>query len=176
MKMSAMLKYKKAEELLKKYKGYSLNVGSGNYNFPADINTDKDTDDLNGKLQYADNTFDTITAFQVIEHLDNPWNAIREIRRILKPKGHFIFSIPNTWNLQNRLLFLFKGEMDRYRNDNGHQVIFTNKTLKDFIKGFKLVEKGYLHKTFPLNKIPKLRTFIKTGMLQSQVVYFVIQK
>lgn len=38
------------------------------------------------------NKFDTIIATQVLEHLYNPFKAVEEIRRILKPNGYFIAS------------------------------------------------------------------------------------
>jgi|GEM_PF-6162975 len=46
-------------------------------------------------LPYADNTFDIITAANVIYLIDDPWAAIREIVRILKPKGHFSMLNPS---------------------------------------------------------------------------------
>lgn len=41
------------------------------------------------------NTFDFVVAFQVIEHIKNDMDFVREVRRVLKPEGKFIVSTPN---------------------------------------------------------------------------------
>jgi SAM-dependent methyltransferase len=44
---------------------------------------------------FADASFDTILAFQVIEHIENDEEFVREVRRLLKPGGLFLVSTPN---------------------------------------------------------------------------------
>ena len=72
-------------------RGYSmrtldLTAGSG-----ADyVGTVEDT-----KLGEA--TFDLVLCTQVIEHCDDPKQAMAEIRRILKPSGYLIVSAPHVW-------------------------------------------------------------------------------
>lgn len=44
---------------------------------------------------FADNSFDVVISFQVIEHIQNDALYMEEIRRVLKPGGKFIFSTPN---------------------------------------------------------------------------------
>jgi len=46
------------------------------------------------KLTFADNTFDTISFLEVLEHLSNPQAAIHECQRVLKPNGKLFFSMP----------------------------------------------------------------------------------
>jgi SAM-dependent methyltransferase len=43
----------------------------------------------------ADNSFDTVVSFQVIEHIENDRLFLEEIRRVLKPGGTAIISTPN---------------------------------------------------------------------------------
>ena len=38
--------------------------------------------------------FDTVTAFQVLEHLHNPDIALQRVRAVLKPRGVFVASVP----------------------------------------------------------------------------------
>ncbi len=45
----------------------------------------------------GDATFDLVVCTQVLEHCLNPWQAVREIRRILRPGGHLIASAPHVW-------------------------------------------------------------------------------
>lgn len=61
---------------------------------------------LDGGADYAgtaestglpDGSFDLVLCTQVLEHCMNPWAAIREIHRILKPGGHVIASAPHVW-------------------------------------------------------------------------------
>jgi SAM-dependent methyltransferase len=44
-----------------------------------------------------DAAFDLVLCTQVLEHSDDPWKGIREIRRILKPGGHALLSVPHVW-------------------------------------------------------------------------------
>lgn len=43
----------------------------------------------------ADNTFDFVISFQVIEHIQNDKEYVKEIHRVLKPSGKFIVTTPN---------------------------------------------------------------------------------
>jgi len=45
-------------------------------------------------LPFADSTYDFIFASHVLEHVANDQNAIREIRRILKPNGIAVLPVP----------------------------------------------------------------------------------
>lgn len=61
------------------------------------------------KLPYEDETFDVITSSEVIEHLQNPRNLVRESYRLLKQDGLLIMTTPNILNMNSRLRFLFSG-------------------------------------------------------------------
>ena len=47
------------------------------------------------RLPFSDDSFDLITANMVVEHLSDPETQFREISRVLKPNGVFIFHTPN---------------------------------------------------------------------------------
>ncbi len=46
-------------------------------------------------LPYGDGAFDLVVAFEVIEHLEDWRDFLREVRRVLAPAGQFIVSTPN---------------------------------------------------------------------------------
>ena len=74
-------------------------------------------------LPFIDQSFDLIVCLWVLEHLKNPAATLREVRRVLAPRGHFVFLTPNMRNplmvvnrfgkalpsLQRRLVPMFYG-------------------------------------------------------------------
>lgn len=66
------------------------------------------------KLPYADNTFDLITAIEVLEHMENPGFFLSELKRVLKPEGRIILTTPNTQSLIARLRLLLTGKLKSF--------------------------------------------------------------
>jgi ubiquinone/menaquinone biosynthesis C-methylase UbiE len=56
-----------------------------------------------GALPFPDNTFDLATANMVVEHLERPRVEFREILRVLKPGGVFLFHTPNAYGYSTLL-------------------------------------------------------------------------
>jgi len=57
-------------------------------------------------LPFAGGSFDLIVCVWVLEHLKDPAAMLREVRRVLRPGGHFVFVTPNMRNplmLANRI-------------------------------------------------------------------------
>jgi SAM-dependent methyltransferase len=57
-------------------------------------------------LPFVDESFDLIVSLWVLEHLRDPAGVLREVHRVLKPGGHFVFVTPNMRNplmLANRI-------------------------------------------------------------------------
>jgi ubiquinone/menaquinone biosynthesis C-methylase UbiE len=53
------------------------------------------------QLPFGNESFDLIVCIWVLEHLRSPETVLREVRRVLRPGGHFVFLTPN---LRNPLL------------------------------------------------------------------------
>jgi len=71
--------------------------------------------DLAGTLPYASESFDYITSLDGLEHIDSPPQAFREYRRLLKPGGHLIISVPNIMNIEERLKWLLFGYTSHFK-------------------------------------------------------------
>ena len=52
---------------------------------------------------FADNSWDVVTLFDVLEHTSNPSLHLKEVIRILKPGGWFIIKVPHPVSYQARL-------------------------------------------------------------------------
>lgn len=71
-------------------------------------------------IPLRDQTFDVITANMVVEHLDRPDLVFREVQRLLRPGGVFVFHTTNARNpflaaaaripqgLKNRMVYMFE--------------------------------------------------------------------
>ncbi len=74
--------------------------------------------DLNDSIPFEDEFFDLAVSLEGIEHLENPFQFIREISRVLRQGGYFILSTPNICNLEERLNYLFRGSFYRFISPN----------------------------------------------------------
>lgn len=102
---------------------------------------------LNEKFPYKDKTFDYVVLTEVIEHLENPHQTVRECNRILKPNGKVIITTPNITNIFSRLKFLINGEFfcfSKPERDSrfGHITPVPHWLMEDIFRryGFKLTE------------------------------------
>jgi SAM-dependent methyltransferase len=49
-------------------------------------------------IPYEDNRFDVVFSDNVLEHLEEPLQVFREVNRVLKPGGVFLFKTPNKYH------------------------------------------------------------------------------
>lgn len=47
------------------------------------------------EANFPDNSFDAVTMSSIVEHLYNPYETLREIKRVLRPEGLLWFDAPN---------------------------------------------------------------------------------
>jgi SAM-dependent methyltransferase len=52
---------------------------------------------LDDHLPFLDNSFDVVTMLAVLEHIEYEEDILREIRRILRPNGFLILTVPSVW-------------------------------------------------------------------------------
>ncbi len=49
------------------------------------------------ELPFENCSFDTVTSTEVLEHVPDPLRALKEMRRVLRPSGVLIVSVPMHW-------------------------------------------------------------------------------
>jgi SAM-dependent methyltransferase len=92
-------------------RGDCLDAGSGRSPFRERLSakgtslTSIDVEDRAGQVdhiadsqqmpQIAGGSFDTILCTQVLEHIPRPWDAMRELARVLRPNGTLIVTVPH---------------------------------------------------------------------------------
>ena len=57
-------------------------------------------------LPFEDASFDAVVAGELLEHVRFPDGLVAEVRRLLRPGGVFVGSVPNAFRVQSRLRFL----------------------------------------------------------------------
>jgi 2-polyprenyl-3-methyl-5-hydroxy-6-metoxy-1,4-benzoquinol methylase len=83
-------------------------------------------------LDELEGPFDTIVAYDVLEHLVDPWLILRRLREITAPGGRLQVSVPNARHLSLALDLLFRGTFgytDFAHRDITHLRWFTRKDI-----------------------------------------------
>lgn len=91
------------------------------------------------QLRLPQASYDVVTLYDVIEHLEDPLATLREIRRILKPDGLLHLVTPNVGGLQARLL----GRHWYHYKPGEHLVYFSPATLRVAIERTDLAWHGW---------------------------------
>lgn len=100
--------------------------------------------DVQEKFPFPNNYFDTVVSEDVIEHLFFPEKTLKEIYRVLKPRGVFIGSVPNHFNWYHRFCFLLAKPEKSFLFRNAKHIsdnFWTKKGLIHLLKssGFKVI-------------------------------------
>lgn len=71
-------------------------------------------------LPWPDGFFDAAAAWCVLPHLENPFHCIREVHRVLRPGGVFVFSTPHLAARPSIAYLKARGDFASYRPSNNH--------------------------------------------------------
>lgn len=120
--------------------------------------------DLDEGISKNDNEFDVVWAGDIIEHVFDPINLIKEINRILKKDGILILGIPSDVGLISRIKVLlgqsYQEQMYRRSGFYKHHTFFNLSLIKFMLKkanlSIKEVEKVLIinRKRFRANLMP----------------------
>ncbi|HLG07651.1 MAG TPA: methyltransferase domain-containing protein [Gaiellaceae bacterium] len=92
-------------------------------------------------LPFEDGSFDAVVAGELLEHLQFPDALVAEIRRVLRPGGVIVGSVPNAYRLQGRLRFLFGRPPE---DDPTHLHMFSPAALRALLSAFEDVRLAYV--------------------------------
>jgi SAM-dependent methyltransferase len=117
---------------------------------------DHDVQSLPTRIPYGDASFDFVFCTEVLEHLLDPLVSLREISRVLSPRGCFVMTTPNLARAANRLKLMLLGasvnfslhESILYNKGNWrpHLREYTLSELRWMLQdaGFRLLHERYL--------------------------------
>jgi SAM-dependent methyltransferase len=92
--------------------------------------------DVVGWLEQTDERFDTVLAFDILEHLVDPWSACQKIFDVLRPGGVIVASLPNVQFIKVSADLMLRGRFD-YQNqgvlDRTHLRFFTRRSVNDLL-------------------------------------------
>jgi SAM-dependent methyltransferase len=97
--------------------------------------------DVEQPLPLEDASFDAVVAGELLEHLRFPDALVAEIRRVLRPGGVLVGSVPNAFRVQSRLRFL-RGRPPE--DDPTHLRMFSPAALRELLAGFEGVQLSYV--------------------------------
>jgi SAM-dependent methyltransferase len=89
--------------------------------------------DLDGPLPFPDESFDVVVAGELLEHLRDPARLVGEAKRVLRPGGTFVASVPNAYRVKNRLRFLLGRKPE---DDPTHLQMFSPANVRALLAGF----------------------------------------
>jgi ubiquinone/menaquinone biosynthesis C-methylase UbiE len=83
------------------------------------------------KMPFRRSVFDVVVCLEVLEHVEDPKSVLREIRRIVKPGGRVLISIPvaSYWRIIN---FRLRGRPETYLDELEHITEYSRIRLKRF--------------------------------------------
>lgn len=97
--------------------------------------------DVEEALPFSDASFDAVVAGELLEHLRFPDAVVAEIRRVLRPGGVLVGSVPNAFRFQGRLRFLLGRPVE---DDPTHLHMFSPTAVHELLAGFEDVRLAYV--------------------------------
>jgi SAM-dependent methyltransferase len=91
--------------------------------------------DLNTRIEAEDDSFDYVCCIDGLEHMTDPYRAVQEFSRVLKPGGYGIFTIPNYSNIEKRFKYFWFGflthpsDIEKFRKAGSNLFNFHNSPL-----------------------------------------------
>ena len=86
------------------------------------------------QMTFEDSSFDTVICLEVLEHVANPFQAVKEIKRVLRPGGYLILTVP--------FMAQYHGKGSSSQCHEGYPDLwsFTHEGLQRLFGDFRLLE------------------------------------
>lgn len=86
------------------------------------------------ELQLPDDSLDLVTMFDVLEHVESREAVLAEVRRVLKPGGRIVLTVP-----------ALKSLWSQFDVDGGHFIRYSRRSLRNELEraGFEVARTGY---------------------------------
>lgn len=120
---------------------------------------------LSDKLPFSNHKFDLVICSEVIEHLTDSINLLKEVRRVMKRNGVLILTTPNIVYWGHRITFL-RGKFEYQEEgpfDEGHVHFYNYDTLKEQLchSGYEIIKHNNVYLgpsflNFIKNKFPNI--------------------
>jgi ubiquinone/menaquinone biosynthesis C-methylase UbiE len=115
---------------------------------------------------FSDNIYDSVICNQVLEHVFNPDHFLKEVNRVLKPRGYFLLTVPFVWDEHEQ-----PNDYARYSSYGlthllkmtGFEVVEYRKSINDFRLIFQLINAYIYKKTVTRNT--KLNSFFMLAFM-----------
>jgi SAM-dependent methyltransferase len=115
-------------------------------------------------LPFEDSQFDVILCGDVLEHLVNPYKTLELLKRLLKPNGVLIASIPNIREFETMKKIFFQGDF-RYEDsgilDRTHLRFFCKKNIIELFENqdYNIINIVSSNKGLAMRYFKRLRIF-----------------
>ncbi len=116
------------------------------------------------KISLKKNTYDVILAFNILEHMQDPFKVIKNFYNSLKPGGILIGSVPNNMGILGRFFTIYSNYTDKTHistfktnkwaklfKRTGFKIKFFGEIM--FTRNFSFYIKSFLWKYFGMNLI-----------------------
>jgi SAM-dependent methyltransferase len=115
--------------------------------------------DADEPLPFEDASFDVVVCGELLEHIRDPAGLVAEARRVLRPGGTFVGSVPNGYRLKNRLRFLLGISP---HEDPTHLHLFSPSDLNALLAGFEEPRLHFISSRF---------NFVSPRLMANDVVF-----
>ena len=106
------------------------------------------------KIPFNDNTFDSVLASEVFEHIFNPDEVLLELNRVLKKGGNILITVPFVW-FEHEIPYDFARYssfgIEHLLRKNGFQIVKTEKTTNYLESVIQLFIAYIFNIVFPKN-------------------------
>jgi len=131
--------------------------------------------DVNEGIPFDDNTCDYLICLEVLEHLENATFFLAEARRVLKPNGRLIISVPNPYCWSE-----LWGNLRSYPDTEGHVASYTFQNMDALVRfgGMRIIDAMGTFTRIPFSRriTGQTRRFLTSSMLLTRSYMYLISK